>query len=129
MVAGMCLALMCSKKLITKCVQNNGHQYPTLRRIAIDFLTCQASSVPCEQLFSGGGEVATKHHAQLGAARFEELQVMKFVWRNNIGDVAAWNSCQVEEIDGKMREYQDLLVADGEQMVWDKIGDEVVSID
>ncbi|KAH9955593.1 hypothetical protein BC827DRAFT_1271578 [Russula dissimulans] len=42
-------------------------------------------------------------------------------------DIVEW--WQVEEIDGKMREYQDLLVADREQMVWDKIGDEVVSID
>jgi hAT family C-terminal dimerisation region len=115
--------------LITECFQNNGHQYPTLRRITIDFLACQASSVPCERLFSGGGEIATKRRAQLGAARFEELQVMKFAWRNNIGDLAAWNSSQVEEIDDEMREYRDLLAEDGEQMVWDKNGDEIVSMD
>jgi len=33
---------------------------------------------------------------------FEELQMMKFAWRNNIRDLAAWNSAQVEEIDKKM---------------------------
>jgi len=80
---------------------------------------CPASSVPCERLFSGGGKIATKHHAQLGVARFEELQIMKFAWRNNIGDLAAWNSSQVEEIDDKFGEYQDLLAADGEQVRWD----------
>jgi hypothetical protein len=39
---------------------------------------------------------------------------LKFAWRNNIGDLAAWNSVQVEEID-EMKEYRDLLVADLEQ--------------
>jgi hypothetical protein len=58
--------------------QDNGSVYPTLWQIAIDYLPCQASSVPCEWLFSGGGEIAIKHHAQLGAEQFEELQVMKF---------------------------------------------------
>lgn len=33
-----------------------------------------------------GSEIATKHCAQLGATHFKELQVMKFAWRNNIGD-------------------------------------------
>jgi len=80
---------------------------------------CPASSVSCKQLFSGGGEIATKRCAQLGVAHFKELQVMKFAWRNNIGDLAAWNSSQVEEIDNKFGEYQDLLAADREQARWD----------
>ena len=70
-------------------LQNNGELYPTLRRIALDYLPCQALSVPCEHLFSAGGEVVTKRWAQLGVARFEELQMMKFAWRNNIGNLAA----------------------------------------
>ena len=86
----------------------------------IDFLACPASSVPCERLFSGGGKIATKCRAQLGVTRFEELQVMKFAWRHNIGDHAARNSSQVEEIDDdEIGEYQDLLAVDGEQARWD----------
>ena len=96
------------------CLQNNRHLYHTLHYIAIDYLASPASSVPCEQLFSGGGEIATKHYAQLGATHFKELQVMKFVWRHNIGDFTAQNSSQVEEIDDKMGEYRDLLTADRE---------------
>ena len=61
----------------------------------------------------------TRRRAQLGAMRFEELQVMKFAWRNTISDLAAWNSSQVEEIDDEMGKYQDILVADGEQARWD----------
>jgi len=30
--------------------------------------------------------------------------MMKFTWRNNIGDLAALNSAQVEEVD-EMKEY------------------------
>jgi hypothetical protein len=30
---------------------------------------------------------------------------MKFTWRNNIRDLAAWNSSQVEEIDDELEEY------------------------
>lgn len=50
---------------------------------------------------------------------------MKFAWRNNIGDLAAWNSAQVEEVD-EMKEYRDLLVEDMEQDEWDKMEDETV---
>jgi hypothetical protein len=104
--------------------QDHGHRYPTLRRIALDFLPCQASSVPCEHLFSGGGEIATKRRARLGAQRFEELQMMKFAWRNNIGDLAAWNSAQVEEVD-ELKEFEDFLLGDEEQGDWDLGEDEI----
>ena len=60
-----------------------------------------------------------KHHAQLGATHLEELQVMKFAWRNNIGDLAAWNLAQVEKVvDHEISEFQDLLAADGEHQEW-----------
>ena len=104
-------------------LQDNRVVYPTLRRIALDFLPCQASSVAFERLFSAGGEVATKQRAQLGAAQFEELQMMKFAWRNNIGSLAALNSLQVEEVD-EIREYEDMLVADRDFEEWDKPVDE-----
>jgi len=46
--------------------------------------------------------------------------MMKFAWRNNIGDLAAWNSEQVEEIDHKMQEYEDMFMADWDFEKWDK---------
>ena len=73
----MYLASICSLISISNCLQNNGHHYPTLRCIAINFLACLASSVPYEQLFSGGGKIAMKRCAQLGVACFKELQVME----------------------------------------------------
>jgi len=92
----------------------------------LDFLPCQASSVACEQLFSAGGEIATKRHAQLGADCFEELLLMKFAWRNRVDDLASDNSIQVEEISDDVREYQDFLAADQELEKWDVSKDEIV---
>jgi hypothetical protein len=114
--------------VITFFLQTNGELYPTLRRIAIDYLACQASSVPCERLFSSGGEVATKRRSQLGDARFEQLVMMKSAWMN-VGNLAAWNSTKVEEVDegsdagSEMIEYEDMLTADRDHEEWDKMVD------
>jgi len=40
--------------------------------------------------------------------------MMKFAWRNNISDLAAWNSSHIEVIEGEIRQYEDMLVADWE---------------
>jgi hypothetical protein len=85
----------------------------------LDFLPCQASSVACERLFSAGGEIATKRRAQLGAGRFEELQLMKSAWRDRVDDLTTYNSEQVEEIDYGIKEYQDFLTTDQELKEWD----------
>ena len=61
-----------------------------------------------------------KRHAQLGAERFEQLQIMKTAWRNNLEDLTVQNSAEVEEIvEDNVREYEDLLAADEEQGEWD----------
>lgn len=93
--------------------------------MALDFLPCQASSVPCERLFSASKQVATDRRARLGAKRFEELQLMKFAWRHSVVDVAAWNSSEVEEVD--VEEYKDLFIADVEQAGHGLSADEVVT--
>jgi hypothetical protein len=84
--------------------------YPTLARIALDVLASPGSSVPCERLFSSSKQVADDRRARLGAKRFEELQLMKFAWRQSVGDCAAWNSGLVEEVD--LDSYQDMLTGD-----------------
>ena len=67
-----------------------------------------------------------KRRAQLGAVRFEELQVLKFAWRNNIADLASWSTAEVEEVDDT-RVYEDLFNADQEQSAWDVTPDEIAS--
>jgi hypothetical protein len=42
---------------------------------------------------------------------------MKFAWRQDIVDLAAWNSAQVEEVD--LDEYSELLESDEQIAQWD----------
>ena len=94
-------------------MQNNHKLYPTLGHIALDILPIPASSVPCERLFSAAKEIADDRRARLGPKKFEELQVMKFAWRNNIPDLATWNSAFVEEVDDlELDEFRGLLDCD-----------------
>ena len=97
--------------------QEHAMLYPTLARIAIDMLPCQASSVPCEWLFSASKQTADVRRASLGAKRFEELQIMKFAWWWKATDLAAQNDAQDEvvELDG----YSELLEADELAAEWD----------
>ncbi|RDB30355.1 hypothetical protein Hypma_007292 [Hypsizygus marmoreus] len=104
--------------------QNHAQVYPTLAQIALDILPVQASSVPCERLFSASKPIADERRAHLGSRRFEELLLMKFTWRNSIADLAAWNSSQIEEVN--LEEFKDLLSADELEKMLDEEGAEVI---
>lgn len=66
--------------------------------------------MPCERLFSASKQTADYRRASLGAKHFEELQIMKFAWRKSQGDLATWNSSQIEEID--LDDYNLMLEAE-----------------
>jgi hAT family C-terminal dimerisation region len=100
-------------------VEDHAQLYPTLARIALDVLPCQASSVPCERLFSASKQTADYRRASLGAKHFEELQVMKFAWRKNVNDLATWNSTQIEEVD--LDEYSEMLEAEDATVEFDNV--------
>jgi hypothetical protein len=85
-----------------------------------------ASSVPCERLFSAGGETATDRRSRLGAERFEQLQVLKFAWRTSIVDQAAENSAIVEEV--VLEEFRELLRLDNEISEWEQSEDEIIQV-
>ena len=97
--------------------QNNAKLFPTLARIALDVLPSQASSVPCERLFSGTKKIAVDHRAHLKSAVFEELVVMGSAWRPDIYDMAAWTSSQEEEVD--FFDFEDMLFNDAEMVAWE----------
>lgn len=80
-------------------------------------LPVQASSVPCERLFSSSKQVATDRRARLGSERFEEILIMRSAWRGSVTDWASVNSNDVEEID--LVEYGELLEADAKAQVCD----------
>ena len=49
---------------------------------------------------------------------------MKFVWRQNISDLAAWNSGLVEEVN--LDSYNDMLAADGFEDELDGVDSDLV---
>jgi hAT family C-terminal dimerisation region len=103
---------------IVKWWQDHVALFPTLARIALDILPCQASSVPCERLFSASKQTADLRRSSLGAKRFEELQIMKFAWRKKIPDHAEQNWARVEEV--QLGEYTEFLDADETSAEWDR---------
>ena len=98
-------------------LQNHALLYPTLARIALDILPSQASSVPCERLFSGTKQVATDRRASLGPIIFEELTLLKSAWGPNVYDSAAWNAAQVEEVC--LLDFEQMLVDEVDMVEWD----------
>ena len=77
--------------------QAHSDDYPILSRIAMDICAIPATSVPCERLFSAGAEIATDRRSRLGTDRFEQLQILKHAWKDNIVDSARLNSNMTEE--------------------------------
>ena len=57
-------------------------QYPTLSRMAHDYLAIQGSAVPSEWAFSSGGLTATARRNRLSGEIFEALQILKSGYRN-----------------------------------------------
>ncbi|EIW78982.1 hypothetical protein CONPUDRAFT_31368, partial [Coniophora puteana RWD-64-598 SS2] len=56
--------------------------YPLLFRVAMDVLPIQASSVPCERVFSSSKATATDTRNNLDPITMEKLQILKFSLRN-----------------------------------------------
>ena len=98
--------------------QDNAKLFPTLACIALDVLPSQASSVPCERLFSGTKQIAEDRRARLGATVFEELVIMGSAWGPNLYDMAAWSASQEEEVE--FFDYKQMLADEVETVAREK---------
>jgi hypothetical protein len=88
--AGLCKLTFCSSgryvvflvsflKLVKPTnIQANEFTYPTIFKIAMDYLPVQASSVPCERVFSSSSETDTKKRNRLATDLMEGLQLRKY---------------------------------------------------
>ncbi|PCH37378.1 hypothetical protein WOLCODRAFT_84330, partial [Wolfiporia cocos MD-104 SS10] len=52
--------------------------YPTIFALAMDILPIQASSVPCERVFSSGKETTVPRRNRLSPEMMEALQMLKY---------------------------------------------------
>jgi hypothetical protein len=88
----------------------------------MDVCAIPATSVPCERLFSAGAEIATNRRSRLGADKFEQLQILKHAWQDQIVDVASYNSLGTEEVF--LEEFRELFARDQELIERDDDDDE-----
>lgn len=63
-------------------IQINKSEFPTLFAIALDYLPIQASSVPCERVFSSAKETDTLKRNRIHPVLMEALQTLKFSLKN-----------------------------------------------
>lgn len=75
-------------------------KYPTLKRIARDYLAIQGSATPFERAFSSGGITDTQRRNSLARKVFRALQLLKSAYRN--GHIAAVSQA-AEHIDALIR--------------------------
>ena len=92
--------------------------------MAMDICAIPATSVPCERLFSAGTEVATDQQSCLSADKFEQPQLLKHAWQNNVIDTARLNSSTTNE--EYLDEFQELLKMDNELVEWDNSNETVI---
>ena len=84
-----------------------------LAHIMLNILPCPTASTPSEHAFSAAGITADKCRSCLDADRFEELQIMKYMWHSQVKDVLTLNYNMVEEVNvDEYQEFQELLKAD-----------------
>ena len=68
---------------LLNCRQAHEHTFPTVFRIAMDYLPIQASAVPCERVFSSSAETDTKKRNRIRHELMEAIQVLKFALKKS----------------------------------------------
>ena len=66
-------------------LQANQNKFPTLFKLAMDILSIQASSVPCERVFSSSKETITARRNALSPPLVEALQLLKYATKQGKG--------------------------------------------
>lgn len=88
-------------------IQINKAEFPTLFSIALDYLPIQASSVPCERVFSSAKETDTLKRNRIHPVLMEALQTLKFsLKKERINFTGGW---QTALSDMKRTTTKDLL--------------------
>lgn len=85
-----------------------------------------ATSVPSERLFSSSGHTADDQRARLGAERFEQAQIMKWHWKEEVVDFAKANQDIVEEVN--VSEFEGFLQHDTTEAELDKLCGHTVTV-
>lgn len=73
--------------------QINAAEYPTIFAMALDYLPIQATSVPCERVFSAAALTDTPRRNRMKPELMEALQMTKFsIRRERLNIMSFWNT-------------------------------------
>jgi hypothetical protein len=98
-------------KYPSKILQDHKDKFPTLFRLAMDILPIQASSVPCERIFSSSKETTTARRNKLHPNLVEALQVLKF-GRKNAPPLSFTEGLDSDIEVSKMEAYEEIQPTD-----------------
>jgi hypothetical protein len=81
-------------------LQINATVFPTLYAMAMDYLPIQASSVPCERIFSSSAETDTKWRNHISPPLMEALQMQKFmIKKEHLNFMEGWMTQEKQLVD------------------------------
>ena len=109
--------------------QENKQKYPRIYLLAMDILPIQASSVPCERVFSSGKETMAPCQCCIKPAFMEKLQMLKYSIRKedslNFTAGLRWTDelLELEDLQNNLPPT-DLLLYRGSLQVVEDDGDE-----
>jgi hypothetical protein len=109
--------------------QLNKSTFPTLFAMAMDYIPIQASSVPCERVFSSSAETDTKHCNHISPTLMEVLQMLKFALKKGCLDfMSAWMTEQKDlAIDNPDSDLlSQLMKSEGNPNSFNNIQDEIM---
>jgi hAT family C-terminal dimerisation region len=75
--------------------QANRTEFPTLFSIAMDYLPIQATSVPCERVFSSAKDTDTAKRNRISPVLMEALQMLKYLLKKErLNFMKGWSTSE-----------------------------------
>lgn len=87
--------------------KTNRETFPTIFKIALDYLPIQASSVPCERVFSSSAETDTNKRNRIKADLMEALQLLKYAYKKERLNFTADLLTAEEDLMGSLESAQE----------------------
>ena len=103
-------------------IQMNRNEFPTLFKIAMDYLPIQASSVPCERIFSSAKETDTTRRNRIRPVLMEALQTLKFSLKKDrqcFSFMKGWKTAEAEMTTSKAPKLDPLFHTEDRQAAID----------
>lgn len=96
--------------------------FPTLYAIAMDYLPVQATSVPCERIFSSAKDTDTAKRNRINPSLMEALQMLKYsLKKERLNFMDGWQTPEAAMCAVSMPANLDTLFVDDPNAALDKL--------